>query len=70
MTRIPVISSNVKSVGYDSKTRVLEVEFLNKSVYQYSSVPKTIYSEMLMAQSIGKYLNEHVKGIYSYEKIK
>lgn len=67
MTRIPVISSNVKSVGYERN--VLEVEFLNNSIYQYKDVPRQVYSDMLAAQSIGKYLNQFVKPTYSYEKI-
>ena len=67
MTRIPVISSNVKSVGYERN--VLEVEFLNNSIYQYKDVPRQVYSDMLVAQSIGKYLNQFVKPRYSYEKI-
>lgn len=67
MTRIPVISSNVKSVGYERN--VLEVEFLNNSIYQYKDVPRQVYSDMLATQSIGKYLNQFVKPTYSYEKI-
>lgn len=37
MKRIPVSSTNVASVGYENQ--VLEVEFLNGSVYQYFYVP-------------------------------
>ena len=39
MNRSAVASSNVSSIGYDTATQTLEVEFLNGRVYQYYGVP-------------------------------
>lgn len=39
MNRNPVSSSNVKSVGYDSESSRLEVEFHHGGIYQYYGVP-------------------------------
>ncbi len=39
MNRVPVSSSNLAAVGYDPAGKVLEIEFLNGSIYQYFNVP-------------------------------
>ncbi len=70
MNRTPVTSSNVASVGYDSSTMTLEVEFLDSgSIYQYFDVPETVHQEMMAASSIGGYLNSNIKNVYRYAKI-
>jgi KTSC domain len=38
MIRKPVISSNLSSVGYDSETNTLEIEFSNFTIYQFFGV--------------------------------
>lgn len=70
MRRTPVSSSNLESVGYDATQRVLEVAFLNGSVYQYYNVPESVYRGLMLASSHGSYLDSHVKkGGYSYRRI-
>jgi hypothetical protein len=32
MTRVPVSSSNIASVGYDSENKILEIEFVNGNI--------------------------------------
>lgn len=61
MKRSPVTSSNIKSVGYEEKTTLLEVEFNNGKVYQYHPVPMNIYLEMVASESIGTYFNKNIK---------
>ena len=68
MDRQPVNSSNLVSVGYDSSSGTLEVEF-NDSLYQYFDVPEAHYTGILGAESPGTYLNTHVKGSYQYQKM-
>lgn len=69
MDRIPVTSSNVAEVGYDSVSMTLEVAFRDGRVYQYFDVPEPIYQELLQAESVGKYLNAQIKSSYRYTKI-
>lgn len=69
MNRKPVQSSNVRSVGYDPASQVLEVEFHDGSVYQYRGVPSTVHAGLMAAPSKGKYLHEHIKDRYRYEKL-
>jgi hypothetical protein len=70
MNRTPVSSSNLASVGYDSNSQVLEIEFLHGGIYQYSGVPSPIFSGLMTASSHGSYFDQHVKKAgYSYSKV-
>lgn len=64
MDRTPVISSNVKSVGYDPAAQLLEVEFMNGGVYQYKGVPPEAHQELMEAGSIGSHLASNIKGLF------
>lgn len=69
MNRQHVESSNIESIGYDSNSQTLEIEFLNGSIYQYFDVPQHIYDELISADSHGKYLAANIKGYYRYSKV-
>lgn len=69
MNRVPVVSTNVVAVGYDLKSRTLEVEFKAGTVYQYFDVPEAEYRCLLGADSVGRYLNQNIKGSYRYVQI-
>lgn len=62
-----VDSTNLKAVGYDGQN--LFVEFGKGTIYVYYEVPLELYTELLKAESKGKYLNSNIKNIYRYEKI-
>ena len=68
--RTPVRSSALRSVGYDPKQRVLEIEFTNRSVYQYSDVPPKVYRGLMAAESHGRYFYQHVRNkSYRYQRM-
>lgn len=69
MNRQPVNSSNLSSVGYDSTSKTLEVEFHHGGIYQYFNVPESVYRALLNADSAGGYLARNVKGTYQYSRI-
>lgn len=57
------------TVGY-TETGVLEVRFLNHSVYQYYPVPKMIYTSMISASSRGKYVHQVIRqGGFPYIRV-
>lgn len=69
----PVESSNVAAIGYENHDDELKAElyvrFKSGLEYVYHDVPAGVVQEFLDADSKGKYLNEHIKGAYAYEKI-
>ena len=70
MQRQQVSSSDIASIGYDPVTQTLEIEFHSGGIYQYSNVLESIYSGLVSAGSHGKYFHQHIKSIYSYQKIR
>lgn len=69
MERNHVESSNIESIGYDSESQTLEIEFLNGSIYQYFDVPEHVYDDLMSSDSQGKYLAHQIKGNYRYSKV-
>lgn len=69
MERIPVNSSNIGSVGYDSGSDTLEIEFINGGTYQYSGVPEGVYEGMMGADSKGKYFHANINKKYPFSKL-
>ena len=70
MNRVSVSSSHLASVGYEPELQILEVEFVDRSVYQYSSVPSYVYRGLMSASSHGSYLDSHVKKAgYPYRRV-
>lgn len=75
MTRIPVESSQIKSIGYDPSTKTLEVEFhargekYPESVYHYHEVSPETHANLMKAESKGSHLGKFVKGKHRFTKI-
>ena len=68
MVRKPVVSGNIRSVGYDPQTRRLEVEFHGGEVYSYHDVSEEEHRHLMSAASIGKHFHAHIKHRHSYSK--
>lgn len=66
---IPVSSSNVESVGYDSMNQILYVRFLSGALYTYKEVFQNDYDGLLNAPSVGSYLYQNIKEVYPYKRI-
>ncbi|WP_111453552.1 KTSC domain-containing protein [Pseudomonas sp. URMO17WK12:I6] len=69
MERIPVVSSNILSVGYDPESEVLEIEFNNHAIYQYFDINERIYEGLIGAASVGGYFASCIKGVYRFSKV-
>ena len=70
MYRTPVNSKNIRSIGYDAQSSVLEVEFTSGDVYQYFNVPEHLYQQFLQTSSHGQFLNENIRYNYRYQKVR
>ncbi|GAA2245982.1 hypothetical protein GCM10010430_29900 [Kitasatospora cystarginea] len=69
MVRDHVASSCLRSVGYDARAQVLELEFVSSAVYRYTAVPRRVHRELLDASSLGRYFNRAIMGRYEYRKV-
>jgi len=69
MHREQVSSSNIKSIGYESNSETLEIEFRDGGIYQYFNVTSNIYEELISASSIGSFFHKYIKENYNWKKI-
>ncbi|MBM3357459.1 MAG: KTSC domain-containing protein [Betaproteobacteria bacterium] len=61
MERRRVNASNIRSVGYDRANRVLEVEFTNGSIFQYSGVSEEVHRRFMSAPSPGSCFQDQIE---------
>jgi hypothetical protein len=57
------------SAGYDSATRVLEIEFATGAVYHYFDVPLDVYQDLLAAPSQGRLFHNHIRGVFECHRV-
>ena len=69
MKLTPVESSMVHAVGYDRKTKNLEVVFNSGRTYIYEDVPPKVYKELMEAGSKGSYMRSAVIDCYTCHQI-
>ncbi len=65
-----VLSTEIEWIGYESKNRMLQVEFIEGQTYQYQNVPETVYEHFLSADSHCVYFDSEIKGRYAYRRIR
>ena len=61
MERKRLNASNIRSAGYDARNRILEVEFANGGIYQYSGVSEEVHRRLMNAPSPGSYFKDNIE---------
>ena len=69
MRRDKVSSTAVAEIGYDDRSRTLEVLFAGGTLYQYFDVPRQEFEALMGAASYGHYLSSQIKGRYRYARV-
>jgi hypothetical protein len=69
MDRKAVKSSNIRSVGYDPKSKMLEVEFHTGAVHQYEGVSPQSHKKMMGAKSIGSYFGVNIRNFHKSNQV-
>jgi hypothetical protein len=70
MDRKKVSSSSIRSVGYDERNRVLEVEFNDGRVNQYSGVSAEVHRRLVSAPSIVSYFRDNVEESFPAKRLR
>ena len=68
MNHVPVKSTQIKTVGYDSASKKLAVTFNNGAVYHYDEVPPHVHDDLMKADSIGRFFGARIRGHYKHTK--
>lgn len=66
----PVVSSNLRAIGYDAERETLRVEFRNGARCEYVGVPAALFAELQVAPSKGGFLHGKViRGGFACRKL-
>lgn len=66
----PIRTSNLASIGCDASSRTLEVEFDSGAVYEYLTVPASVYQGLMSTASHGQHFGAYVKKAgYPYSQV-
>lgn len=70
MDRKKVSSDKIRSVGYDAAAAVLEIEFSDGRIVQYSRVPSEVYRRLMAAPTIVSYFRDNIEDEYTARRIR
>lgn len=70
MITAAVQSTTLRIVGYDADRQLLQLEFHNRTTYQYFHVPAEIHEGLLQAPSKGTYFNRFIREKFAYSKVR
>jgi hypothetical protein len=65
-----VDSSMLVAVGYDEETKEMRVIYKTGDTYRYLNVPKSVYKELLSAESKGAYMKTHIIDVYLHRRVR
>ena len=69
MLRVDLKSTSLNAATYQDQSAFLDLEFRSGAIYRYVGVPAQTYQELLLAQSKGRYFNQHIRNRFCYAKI-
>ena len=70
MERKRLSASNIRSAGYDARSRVLEIEFSNGGITQYTGVSEEIYRRLMNAPSPGSYFQDQIEESFTAKRVR
>ena len=66
---IRVSSSNIRSIGYDECSSILEVRFHGGGLYQHYDIPASLFDDFLNAGSKGGFYYRRLRNRYGCRRI-
>lgn len=69
IARRPVVSSMMRSAGYDDAHAVLEIEFVTGTVYRYHAVSRSAWTGLMEAESKGHYFDTNIRDRYRMRRV-
>jgi hypothetical protein len=70
MERKRVNASTIRSVGYDERNRLLEVELRSGTIMQYSGVSETVYRGLMNAPSPDSFFRDRIEEDFPAKRLR
>ena len=62
-------SSRILKMSYIKSKKLLTITFNSGAIYEYYDVPMEVTDGIIQADSLGKYFDKNIKGIYNYRRL-
>lgn len=69
MERYSIESSMIKSIGYDSNSSTLEIEFKSGEVWQYFDFLESLWHDFDSTDSKGKFFHREIKNQHKESRV-
>lgn len=69
MDRRYIESSMIRSIGFDSESSILEIEFNSGAIWQYSDFPESEWYLFESSESKGRFFLSSIKDQYSEYRV-
>jgi lysyl-tRNA synthetase class 2 len=69
MKLVALASSALRTIAYDHRRHLLQLEFPDRTVYRYFDVPVDLYEGLLRAPSKGSYFNRFIRGHFVHVRV-
>ena len=69
MERKRVYSSRLRSVGYDERLEILEIEMSNGTVYRYSKVSPEVHRRFMNAPNPATFFDDKIAEEYTSKRV-
>jgi hypothetical protein len=63
-------SGTLRSVGYDARTRVLEIEFTNGAVIQYTGVGEDLHRGLVNSAVAASYFRDRIEEDFPSKRVR
>ena len=70
MERKRLNASNMRAVGYDPRNRVLEIEFSDGRINQYSGVSEEVHRRLMNSPSPGSYFHDNIEESFTAKRVR
>ena len=70
MEWVPLDSSVLTAVAYRAGLQQLYLQFQEGNIYRYFACPRSVYKELLAAESKGGYFVQHIRNGFHCERVR
>ena len=70
MERKKLSSSRIRSAGYDAKAQILEIEFSDGKIIQYSGVSQEVHRQLMASPSPVSFYEDKIAESYREKRLR
>ncbi len=67
--RKPLKSSKLRAAGYDERSRVMEIEFVNGDIFEYKGVSPETYRQLMASPSPNSFFEDKIEDAFSGKRV-